>query len=117
MAELVVGNNATMEHFKWDESGAEPCRDHWAAVRCDHSMPRRRITSFHVRKTLLDTEFPVKLLGLTALKILGMVSAGLTGKLPDEIGQALPLLQYINFADNLFSGSLPASMSLLQHLH
>jgi hypothetical protein len=115
-AELSAGNS-TGAHLSFNPA-TDPCMiaSHWSAVRCDHSMPYRRVTAFHVRKNKLGVTFASSLLQLPELKILGMISAGLTGELPDDIGLSLPLLEYVSFEDNRLSGSLPTSLVLLKNL-
>ncbi|CAH9114003.1 unnamed protein product [Cuscuta europaea] len=53
--------------------------------------------------------------GLPDLKVLSLVSLGLTGPLPSSIG-LLSSLEILNISSNCFSGSLPVEMSSLKSL-
>ena len=117
LADMLTQNPATTTQFDWEPKfNQDPCSSHWAAVRCDHSAPRRYVTTFHVHRKKLGIYFPSALLRLSRLEILGFISVDLGGELPNQMGRNLPLLKYISFANNRLSGSLPASLSLLKHL-
>eukprot|EP01046_Picozoa_sp_COSAG06_P033642 COSAG06_NODE_3449_length_5328_cov_195.391745_1_plen_922_part_10 len=116
---LLAALDALSEHNSgiWEgwSVDSDPCRDHWAAVRCDQTTPRR-VTAFYISRATLSAVFPPILTGLSHLRILGMNQVGLSGELPDTLGQDLPLLEYLSFADNTLSGSLPSTLGLLRHL-
>lgn len=101
----------------WDSwiNGTDPCRDHWAAVRCDHFAPRR-VVAFYVERSALNSGFPLPLLGLSSLTIFGMIKVGLSGELPDALGQAFPGLKFFSVADNHLTGTLPSTIGQLPDL-
>ncbi|CAH9111698.1 unnamed protein product [Cuscuta epithymum] len=78
------------------------------------------ITQLHITSQFLPRDISTSALfsnlqGLPDLKVLSLVSLGLTGPLPSSIG-LLSSLEILNISSNCFSGSLPVEMSSLKSL-
>ncbi|KAJ9128737.1 hypothetical protein P3X46_034530 [Hevea brasiliensis] len=71
----------------------------------------RNIREFHVSENQLSGEIPYSIWNISSMVFLSLTHNNLTGKLPSDMGSALPNLRMLYLARNRLEGILPSSLS------
>lgn len=121
--------------INWDASDATPCN--WTGVNCTSNsvttldlwnfnisgpMPPgifgqlTNLTHLNIGGTSLNGTIPTDLLNCSKLVFLNMSTTWMAGLLPLDLGEKLPLLQYLDFSYASFVGPIPDSVGDLLQL-
>ncbi|KAB1203107.1 Receptor-like protein kinase [Morella rubra] len=80
------------------------------------SVPPFKLEYLILRHIRVGPSFPVWVQAQNELVDLSLVDAGISGRLPDNIGELFPKLETLALGSNCFSGEIPRSIGMLKYI-